>query len=918
MIKRLKTLKTLKTHRRTGRSIRQRLTAALLTGGLAAGLLFAGPVNSVTVYAEPSEGTPAEDGLPSDSGAIPELVEEIPEIEPDGEPSEYGFIDPGYRFGVTEDWIPGELIDETGSPSFGINSADETMNSALPSAYVLTDISELFPELSDHSFVVPESNCVTPVRSQGSNGLCWAFAPLAAAESALLMSGQESDASALDLSELQAAYYSQFRSNASNPKGCEDDNVSLSNPSSFGSVGGNDYIFLSGTTRWVGITDEAAVPYSQLYSGLSESLTDGTLAYSQNRYLVKNVDVLIGSDRDAIKSLIASKGAVSCWINYVSQYYRTDTCALYCPTVTTTNHEGAIVGWDDQYPKENFRTDKALPQENGAWLVKNSWGTSGNRSGYYWVSYQDMPLSSGNVFSYELAAADSFYAINHQHDGGIQNGYVSLKDQTNGVYLANVFTADSFEYVKAVAFYSKEAGVSYDLSLYTGVGAVSASGQASGRPVSGTAHPEASVSGALSYAGYHTIELAAPVAVRPGESFAAVLHVTSPSEGRVSFAYERVMNNASFVCSVTGEPGESYYSKNGTAWYDFNDSGREGNIRIKVFADKLPIDDIRLSGSDRYETMALIAQQAFPEGADEAIIVTGQKFPDALSAAPYAGAKNIPLLITSLRELKKPVKDLLIDTWGKRVKKVIFIGGGFDPAVISALKNECGVEVIDNTTFAGLDRYDTAERVCRSGILEGLFTVDACAVTTGQKPADALAMSPWAYQYRIPVILTKNGDLAPAAKALVREFGTIYALGGEPVVKDANFSGLPGTVIRLAGSDRYKTAVEIARHFVPASEGSGGIPAHDACTSQITLAPGPDKNFPDALAGAMLAGRAADGNSTPGPILLVSLKSVDPQVMAFVDTYTPTEASPLKVYTLGAVPESLEKTVVDRLLSRCR
>ena len=38
------------------------------------------------------------------------------------------------------------------------------------------------------------------------------------------------------------------------------------------------------------------------------------------------------------------------------------------------NHVVTIVGWDDNYPKENFLPD-VPPKGNGAWLVKNSWGS---------------------------------------------------------------------------------------------------------------------------------------------------------------------------------------------------------------------------------------------------------------------------------------------------------------------------------------------------------------------------------------------------------------------------------------------------------------------------------------------------------------------------------------------------------------
>ena len=52
------------------------------------------------------------------------------------------------------------------------------------------------------------------------------------------------------------------------------------------------------------------------------------------------------------------------------------------------NHSITIVGWDDDFSKDNFRNG-FKPEGNGAWLVKNSRGYQDIRSGYMWISYED-------------------------------------------------------------------------------------------------------------------------------------------------------------------------------------------------------------------------------------------------------------------------------------------------------------------------------------------------------------------------------------------------------------------------------------------------------------------------------------------------------------------------------------------------
>ena len=52
------------------------------------------------------------------------------------------------------------------------------------------------------------------------------------------------------------------------------------------------------------------------------------------------------------------------------------------------NHEVAIVGWDDNYSRTNFRNYASIG--DGAWIVKNSWGSNWADNGYFYVSYYDV------------------------------------------------------------------------------------------------------------------------------------------------------------------------------------------------------------------------------------------------------------------------------------------------------------------------------------------------------------------------------------------------------------------------------------------------------------------------------------------------------------------------------------------------
>lgn len=54
------------------------------------------------------------------------------------------------------------------------------------------------------------------------------------------------------------------------------------------------------------------------------------------------------------------------------------------------DHAVTIIGWDDNYSKENFVSGTGIkPKNNGAYIALNSWGEEHNSEGYYYISYED-------------------------------------------------------------------------------------------------------------------------------------------------------------------------------------------------------------------------------------------------------------------------------------------------------------------------------------------------------------------------------------------------------------------------------------------------------------------------------------------------------------------------------------------------
>lgn len=258
----------------------------------------------------------------------------------------------------------------------------------------------------------------------------------------------------------------------------------------------------------------------------------------------------------------------------------------------------------------------------------------------------------------------------------------------------------------------------------------------------------------------------------------------------------------------------------------------------------------RLYGSDRYATAVEISKDGWDSSAN-VVLVSGQNFADALAAGPLAKKLNAPILLT-MKDTLPSVTKAEITRLG--ATKVYIVGG--TGAVSDAVATATGVTV---ERIFGADRYATAAAVAD----EIGATADKVILARGDDYADALAAA--AVQGSIPILFAgKAGaaSLQSATEDAIADLSVkdVVIVGGSGAVSSAietQVKGLVnGTVTRLAGSDRFKTAVAIANAFKP----EGGYQG-------VVLATGYD--FADALA----AGPYAAKNNYA---LLLSGKAANP------------------------------------------
>ena len=401
------------------------------------------------------------------------------------------------------------------------------------------------------------------VRKQGSYQTCWSFAALASAEASLITKGYATNA--LDLSEYQLAYF--FYHHVTDPLGNTEGDATTPLTKDFANQGGNSMFTTWALAGWQGAALESVLPYDTLST--TAQLSD-TLAYGQDWAHMQNAYWIDMDDIESVKQMVMQYGAVN--VGYrESGGYRNETYhSYYNPSGSGSGHAVTIVGWDDTFSKKNFNR---TPEEDGAWLIRNSWGTDSGENGYFWMSYEDASISS-QAFVFDFERADN-YSYNYQYDGG--NGISRIKINNNGM-AGDIFKVygSSPQILSAVSLGIYDTNVKYKLSIYKDPDA--------GNPTSGTL--AATQSGTMpGYAGYYTIPLEKQIILYPGHTFSVVYQLENPSGNEVTIFVDTSYTNGGWISFKSSTAaGQSLLKMSSTSgWYDLHTNTTPMCARIKAF-----------------------------------------------------------------------------------------------------------------------------------------------------------------------------------------------------------------------------------------------------------------------------------------------------------------------------------------------
>jgi putative cell wall-binding protein len=268
---------------------------------------------------------------------------------------------------------------------------------------------------------------------------------------------------------------------------------------------------------------------------------------------------------------------------------------------------------------------------------------------------------------------------------------------------------------------------------------------------------------------------------------------------------------------------------------------------------------IRRSGATRYDTAAAVATNEYSPGVTVAYVATGLNFPDALAGAGAAGHKGGPILLVTPNLPIPPATVAALDFL--QPSQIVVLGGTgvVSDSVKAALANHTPSGAAGVSRIAGANRYATAAAVSAATYTPG---VEEVLIATGSNFPDALAGAAVAGKQGDPLLLVTASSIpaATAAELTRLQPHRITILGGPGVVGSAVvvdlFNYTDGGIFRVYGANRYETAASVAEVYF--------LPRPTLALAATGL------NFPDALAGAALAGRLWS------PILLVAPASLPP------------------------------------------
>lgn len=301
---------------------------------------------------------------------------------------------------------------------------------------IKTKGSEILPASFDLRNVNGES-FVSDIRNQNPYGTCWTFATFASIESTWKMGG---DSEFVNLSEGNLAKCHGYEFNI-------DD-------------GGNEYMSTGYLTRLAGPVYESADPYEDVNTTECASINKTTdiPAY------IDNV-LWLGNDRELLKKTLMTHGVVSTSMKslFSEEYYNSTDYTFFYTGIEGVDHGVSIVGWDDN--KVITGGTAGAPENNGAWIIRNSWGPNANDNGYFYASYEDVHIGKSSELYYGKTPVSDIDTLFDYAELGAISAFNGGNASSNFAYAAVKHHANTDYFITHIGAAILSEGTSIDITL---------------------------------------------------------------------------------------------------------------------------------------------------------------------------------------------------------------------------------------------------------------------------------------------------------------------------------------------------------------------------------------------------------------------------------------------------------------------
>jgi C1A family cysteine protease len=379
-----------------------------------------------------------------------------------------------------------------------------------------------------------ESGWVSPVKDQGETNSCWSFTSIAALEGNLLRDGKGE----FDFSEKNLRNRHFFDSDP-----IED--------------GGNADMSSAYFSRWEGPVLESDDPFDE-----TEKISD------KLPYRSQLLSAIWYTDTTSIKNSLLENGPLQ--VNMMSDEnfysYETGITTYYCPNNYTLNHAVTLVGWDDNLNISNAPVD-------GAWLIKNSWGTDWGDDGYFWLSYADSSSLNYAVSFNSTGNSDEFDDIYYYDTLGTLGSF-GYDNQNDGYGAISVTIRNDNEVISSVGVYANSHNTSCIISFYDEISSFN-------EVYSFSNKLGEDIKIDLSNRGYYTVPIP-EIPIEKGREVIVVVKYSNDNPDQYPMPVEIIVEN--YSSNAVANMGETYLSANGVDFFDASDYN--SSVSIKVMTKK--------------------------------------------------------------------------------------------------------------------------------------------------------------------------------------------------------------------------------------------------------------------------------------------------------------------------------------------